>query len=285
MRTFSSIGLAAGVGIAVACGLVFSNLCVDRAHADGCLAAPNAQPPHGLHWYYRFDKANRRKCWFLHSPMPVVHRTLAHGRAHPVSITRANTRSNSKSHAAASPMPPAEPASSASRGRSGPPVPHIEILAVRPVYAPGVDATSTPRSETSEAAAKPRQPVTRALSAIRKPDPAQPRLQPGQKQTAERDSGAKPGTFVLFVFGLGISALLLGVIVKSASRSGKPAIPARPDAAWRRQRLLRKMADRQEVDVEDGPTDPSWYEEPLRRPRHSQIDYVPPARRARTSVG
>jgi hypothetical protein len=33
--------------------------------ADNCLAAPKAAPPQGSHWYYRFDRAKARKCWYL----------------------------------------------------------------------------------------------------------------------------------------------------------------------------------------------------------------------------
>jgi TRAP transporter TAXI family solute receptor len=35
-----------------------------RAAAD-CAAAPKSPPPKGKHWYYRTDRASRRKCWFL----------------------------------------------------------------------------------------------------------------------------------------------------------------------------------------------------------------------------
>jgi hypothetical protein len=35
------------------------------AHAADCLAAPKAPPPAGSHWYYRVDRANHRKCWYL----------------------------------------------------------------------------------------------------------------------------------------------------------------------------------------------------------------------------
>src|SRR3981189_2697091 len=35
-----------------------------RAATD-CLAAPNAQPPSGSHWYYRVDRVKKRKCWYM----------------------------------------------------------------------------------------------------------------------------------------------------------------------------------------------------------------------------
>src|SRR5262249_51560173 len=30
-----------------------------------CLAGPNKLSPQGSHWYYRVDRVNRRKCWYL----------------------------------------------------------------------------------------------------------------------------------------------------------------------------------------------------------------------------
>jgi hypothetical protein len=35
-----------------------------RAEAE-CLAAPNGPPPVGQHWWYRTDRAAKRKCWYL----------------------------------------------------------------------------------------------------------------------------------------------------------------------------------------------------------------------------
>jgi hypothetical protein len=32
---------------------------------DDCLGKPNALPPQGSHWYYRIDRANNRRCWYL----------------------------------------------------------------------------------------------------------------------------------------------------------------------------------------------------------------------------
>jgi hypothetical protein len=32
---------------------------------DDCIDAPNSQPPQGSHWYYRTDRVNERKCWYL----------------------------------------------------------------------------------------------------------------------------------------------------------------------------------------------------------------------------
>jgi hypothetical protein len=43
--------------------------------ADDCLAGPNRPPAPGGHWYYRLDRANDRKCWYVVEPaaqMPVA---------------------------------------------------------------------------------------------------------------------------------------------------------------------------------------------------------------------
>jgi hypothetical protein len=35
------------------------------APANDCLSGPNHQTPPGGHWYYRIDRPNSRRCWFL----------------------------------------------------------------------------------------------------------------------------------------------------------------------------------------------------------------------------
>jgi hypothetical protein len=43
---------------------------VHTAAAADCLAEPNRDAPEGLHWYYRIDRENDRKCWYLRTLMP-----------------------------------------------------------------------------------------------------------------------------------------------------------------------------------------------------------------------
>jgi hypothetical protein len=85
----------------------------DTAHADDCLAAPNAPSPQGRHWYYRLDWATQRKCWYLRPP----------GR-HVVS-----SRSISAADSAAM---------SVSSGDPDPASPNVKMLAVRPKIAPAI---------------------------------------------------------------------------------------------------------------------------------------------------
>jgi hypothetical protein len=53
----------------------------DSAHADNCLAAPNASAPKGQHWYYRTDRQKGRKCWYLHAAAPLAHHAAARHRS------------------------------------------------------------------------------------------------------------------------------------------------------------------------------------------------------------
>ena len=85
----------------------------DTAHADDCLAAPNAPSPQGRHWYYRLDWATQHKCWYLR----------ALGR-HAVS-------SRSISAADSAPM-------SVSSGDPDPASPNVKMPTVKPKIAPAI---------------------------------------------------------------------------------------------------------------------------------------------------
>lgn len=56
------------------------------ASAADCLTAPNSAAPADSHWYFRTDRAQQRKCWFLRSGGP----TAAHSAATVASETPAD---------------------------------------------------------------------------------------------------------------------------------------------------------------------------------------------------
>lgn len=48
------------------------------AFAADCVTAPNSAAPPGSHWYYRTDRTQQRKCWFLRAANPdLAHRSAA----------------------------------------------------------------------------------------------------------------------------------------------------------------------------------------------------------------
>ena len=111
---------------------------LDPASADDCLKAPNSAAPQGSHWYYRLDRANQRKCWYLRAPGQPAQQAAA------PATSAAATPSNSTS-ARSGPMAAVESATaptSITPGDSAPPSPHIKILAVTPKPAPVVGGTT-----------------------------------------------------------------------------------------------------------------------------------------------
>lgn len=63
------------------CGGLFIVLCgvaaPGPASAAECLTAPSASAPADGHWYYRTDRAQQRKCWFLRTGSEQVARGAA----------------------------------------------------------------------------------------------------------------------------------------------------------------------------------------------------------------
>jgi hypothetical protein len=58
--------IMAAVFAAVSAAFVVGILPSGSAQAvEECVEAPNSAPPQGSHWYYRTDRANQRKCWYL----------------------------------------------------------------------------------------------------------------------------------------------------------------------------------------------------------------------------
>jgi hypothetical protein len=58
------IGTIAFASALVALGLVIT-VPASTAFAVDCLATPNSSTPPNSHWYYRTDRTQQRKCWYL----------------------------------------------------------------------------------------------------------------------------------------------------------------------------------------------------------------------------
>jgi len=46
-----------------------------QAVEDNCLSSPKGTTPAGSHWYYRIDRATKRKCWYLRQESDTTTRT------------------------------------------------------------------------------------------------------------------------------------------------------------------------------------------------------------------
>jgi hypothetical protein len=139
-RPFASIALVAtllisGLGVAAA---------PTTARADDCLIAPNSSAPQGSHWYYRSDRATKRKCWHVRAPDQPAQQAAAPtttGPATPLHSTPAP--SGPTPVAADAPM-------SLSPGDTATPPPHVKILAVKPLAAQAITAKTDKQRSAQE---------------------------------------------------------------------------------------------------------------------------------------
>ena len=67
--------------------------------ADNCLSGPRGTTPAGHHWYYRFDRATKRQCWYSREERETA------GRATPQDLSPPS-KTAPPSAAASNPVPP-----------------------------------------------------------------------------------------------------------------------------------------------------------------------------------
>jgi hypothetical protein len=143
--------------------------------ADECLSKPNAAPGQGQHWYYRLDRANQRKCWYLGATGQNVRRDQ--DAPAPVARKKSATPAAEKdsAYAMAEPPPapqdvwpaPATPAPNLTAPGFTAPIP-APNLPTPGMQTPGV-AMTAPAPDTSAFAQ--RRPVEAVMSAASEPDP------------------------------------------------------------------------------------------------------------------
>lgn len=207
----SAIAVGAGIG---------------QARADDCLAAPNVAAPGGQHWYYRIDRAKRRKCWYLHAPLPLAHQ--AHSAAALASATIDHPAPAAPEPAPAAPVPaPAAPLPAADPPMPAPAAaaantsnqPHVTVLAVKTIAVPAPAGGPDMQSRHGVGA-----PAIRHASA--------------RAYRAAPQTKSEPTMFLVLVFGLGVATFLMAIVIKCAL----------PQASWplRRIRLAADTAWQQE---------------------------------------
>src|SRR5438034_1005856 len=102
----------------------------DRAAADNCLPGPKGAAPKGSHWYYRFDRAAKRNCWYVRAQS-----------------TAPNAARNSSVAAAAPTEAPLQPALANARAEAGPADVGQPGAAVQPSTAGNPDSSAGSSAE------------------------------------------------------------------------------------------------------------------------------------------
>jgi hypothetical protein len=231
-RISSSIGPIAVVAALVACEADV-DLRTNRAYANDCLAAPNASAPQGQHWYYRIDRPNHRKCWYLHTTLPLLHRAV---------IKRAERHGSTP---ASVPMPE-------SIEDSAPRSPHIRILAAKPQIAPFASTIAEEPSqqsaqEESDSSSIPQEPGARPLRSDPYTDKSDdPVDAAGSSEPTGRAglAGALRLILLLLVPGLAIAGFLVPVVIKMVGERGLQI----PETAWIDYRFFDERSDRRAQD-------------------------------------
>ncbi len=253
--------LLSGIGV----GLPIENASADNS----CIAAPNAAAPQGEHWYYRSDRQNHRKCWFLHATLALPHQAAAHPSA--VAADPPNTRTEPTPAAHADPAPAStEPAAeppptaqaSASPADGAQPAPHVTVLTVRTVNTPFVGTTPTPPQQQAPHDVTP-SPMPQTLPAeantagdgVKPADAAQRTPLPPVPDAVRHElattidaanAATKTGPtemFFLLALALGIATIVIVIATRITNRRRAPRLSDDPDTAWIRYRAAHRRSD------------------------------------------
>ena len=119
--------LTSGVGVAAP---------AETARVDDCLSAPNSAAPQGSHWYYRLDRATKRKCWYVRALGQPAQQAAA-----PVTIVPATSLHSTPAPSGPNPAPEG-PGVSVGPGEAAAPPPLTEMPAATPKAAPAISAAT-----------------------------------------------------------------------------------------------------------------------------------------------
>ena len=194
------------------------DLQADSALANDCLATPDTSAPQGQHWYYRIDRSNHRKCWYLHATLPLLHRAA---------FTRAERY-----------RPPASTGVAASRdpAEGAPSLPEFRTFAERLHSVLSANATSeVPLQQIArEETDLPSVPPQSTADSVR-PDAGRFIASDAEGAAERGDNAGRAGAagalgLILFLLvpGLAVAGFLVPVVVRVVSRRPIDV----PETAW-----------------------------------------------------
>jgi hypothetical protein len=178
-RSITLVATLLGWSISIAASTI-------TARADDCLAEPNSPAPTGSHWYYHFDKATQRKCWYIHAKDQSVQPAAAQATSDRTSLLPAAAIPLDKPATASASGP-----ISISPGDSTPPVPRVKLLAVKP-QRPSLSTATTTNQPVQQSAQKGTPQGNAALAIPEAPAPEANTSQQASDQGAAHASAAKP---------------------------------------------------------------------------------------------
>ncbi|WOH48012.1 hypothetical protein [Bradyrhizobium sp. sBnM-33] len=236
----------------------------NQAAADSCLPAPKGATPSGSHWYYRIDRATKRKCWYLREESekaddkfaraapPESAPALSSAEAPPQAETRKSfddARAEwvaQQNRAAASSLDKAEPRTTgavpAPAAQNGPSAVMPNVLAPAPLAsmrwndAPGASSsTNTPDQQVAAAATPANQPQADEVQ-----QPAADQVAPAAADAAPAKPTASLQMLLLvMVAALALAGLTVSAIVRIGRMRARRAMRSKRRAMWDAARTKR----------------------------------------------
>jgi len=143
--------------------------------ADECLAAPRKETPAGQHWYFKFDRSTKRRCWYLNDAGEAVAHAAKSRPARRAASVAEQGGQNPPSH------PPADALAEWPQARAADTLRNEDTTIAAPTEAPHAveaddSAQQTPASaaaETPQSAVAARWPESASVaSSVNEPAPA-----------------------------------------------------------------------------------------------------------------
>jgi hypothetical protein len=239
----------------------------NQAAADNCLSSPKGATPSGSHWYYRIDRATKRKCWYLREESEKTDDKFARA-APPESApaqaspsaeapARAETRKSfddaraewvaQQNRAAASSLDKAEPrmagAAPASADQNSPRATMPNVLAPAPLAsmrwndAPGASSSTNPPDQQVAAAAT---PANQPPQADEVQQPAADQVVPAAADAAPvKPTASLQMLLLVMLAALALAGLTVSAIVRIGRMRARRAMRSKRRAMWDAARTKR----------------------------------------------
>ena len=175
--------------------------------ADTCLLGPSASVPPGGHWYYRYDRANKRNCWYLGDAKGKSARKPAAEKQ----VAEADAADSEKSAVSAPKAPPVQRSVTDARAEFQAPQPSAQPASKAgatpwpAVTPPDAQRTEEPRkvvttrwpeaaaaSPPAPVAAPPAPPPAQAQPEVAQPQPQAAQIQPQVAQPQVEQASPQP---------------------------------------------------------------------------------------------
>lgn len=208
----------------------------DTGPADNCLPGPKGAVPAGSHWYYRLDRATKRKCWYVRAESARTARAAPAQRDAPLSAAPAQV---------VAPPPPQQQGMSpavanaraellsAQANRAQAPSSSIFDTGQRatapqadpqpsPVSSRWPDSSNASASSDSKLAAADAAPSAQA-DAAPAPQPAAPALAaPPADSNLDRQASSTQMLLVVMIAALALAGLIAGIVFRFGRKSPPP---------------------------------------------------------------